>query len=141
MDITMKELNTPAEIAALNTVIAFIDEQLEAVGCPMKIQMQLELAAEEIFVNIASYAYAPGTGSALIRMGIADDPLTAVIIFTDSGVQYDPLAKEDPDIHMSAKERKIGGLGIFLTKKTMDEVTYEYKDGHNILTLKKRLSL
>ena len=135
----MKELEITASTDGLNTVIGFIDEQLEAAGCPMKTQMQIELAAEEIFVNIASYAYAPETGMAWIKIGVDGEPLTAEIIFADKGKQYDPLAKEDPDVTLPASARGIGGLGIFLTKKTMDEVTYEYRDGMNILTLKKVL--
>ena len=136
----MKELETAASIDCLSSVIAFIDEQLEAAECPMKIQMQIELAVEEIFVNIASYAYYPGTGSAVIRIDLCGDPLTAVMTFIDKGVKYDPLAKKDPDITLPASERGIGGLGIFLTKKTMDDVSYEYRDGMNILTMKKSLA-
>ena len=101
--------------------------------------MQIDVAVEEIFVNIASYAYAPLTGIAKVRVEISDDPATAVITFIDRGTPYDPLAKKDPDIHASADERSIGGLGIFMTKKMMDEVKYEYRDGENILVLKKKL--
>ncbi|MBR5088634.1 MAG: ATP-binding protein [Ruminiclostridium sp.] len=134
-----KELETEASVDNLDAVIGFITGELEAVDCPMPLQMQTELAVEEIFVNIASYAYAPGTGNAVIRIGISDEPRTAEITFIDSGVKYDPLAKEDPDITLSASERGIGGLGIFLTKKNMDEVSYEYRDGKNIFTMKKHL--
>ena len=94
MEIMMKELEISAAVDELDTVIGFIDEQLEAAECPMNIQMQIELSVEEIFVNIASYAYAPGTGNATIKMRIYGEPLTAEIVFIDSGVQYDPLAKE-----------------------------------------------
>ena len=135
----MKEL----EISALNEnttqVLAFVDEQLEAVGCPMKIQMQIDLAMEEIFVNIANYAYDPDVGPATVRVSISEKPQIVDITFIDHGVPYDPLAKEDPDITLSAEEREIGGLGIFMVKKSMDDVKYEYRDGHNILTLKKGL--
>lgn len=139
MDKTFKELDINASVDNLNAVTAFIDEQLEAADCPMKIQMQIELAVEEIFVNIANYAYAPGTGDAVIKMRVAGEPPTAEITFADSGMKYDPLAKEDPDVTLPAKDRRIGGLGIFLTKKTMDEVAYEYRDGKNIFTMKKIL--
>ncbi|MBQ9482944.1 MAG: ATP-binding protein [Ruminiclostridium sp.] len=137
MDI--KELETEASVEKLDDVTAFIDAQLEAAECPMRTQMQIELAVEEIFVNIANYAYAPGTGNAVIRVGISDEPCVAEITFIDRGMQYDPLAKEDPDITLPAHERSIGGLGIFLTKKTMDELSYEYRDGMNIFTMKKSL--
>ena len=140
MEIPVKELVTAASVDNLETVTEFVDEQLEAADCPMNIQLQVELAVEEIFVNIASYAYAPGTGNATVRVGISGEPATAEITFMDSGVQYDPLAKDDPDVNLPASERDIGGLGIFLTKKNMDEVAYEYRDGMNVFTMKKILT-
>ena len=103
----------------------------------MKQQMQIDIAAEEIFVNIAHYAYTPGTGEATICVELYQDPSAIEITFIDQGVPYDPLAKPDPDVTLSAKERKIGGLGIFMVKKSMDEVRYEYLDGCNVLTIKK----
>lgn len=137
----MKELEIEALTENLPQVLAFVDEQLEAADCPMKIQMQIDIAVEEIFVNIAHYAYAPKVGSAIVRVEMLPDPPSADITFIDSGIPYDPLAKADPDITLSAEERQIGGLGIFMVKKSMDDVKYEYLDGHNILTLKKGLVL
>ena len=134
----MKELVLDAITENLDAVISFVTEQLEAVGCPMKVQMQLEIAVEELFVNIAYYAYAPETGTAMIRTEITSD--TAEITFIDSGVQYDPLAKPDPDVTLPASERQIGGLGIFMVKKSMDDMRYEYTDGNNILTIVKKLN-
>jgi anti-sigma regulatory factor (Ser/Thr protein kinase) len=133
----LEELEIEATVANLPRVLGFIDRHLEANGCPIRVMMQIDMAAEEIFVNIANYAYAPGKGMAKIRVDSVADPLGVVITFTDSGVQYDPLAKEDPDVTLSAEERKIGGLGIFLVKSTMDDMTYEYNNGQNILRLKK----
>lgn len=124
----------------LPQVMEFVDSQLEQVGCGIRDQMQIDVAVEEIYINIASYAYSPGTGSVVVRVEIAPDPLTAIITFIDHGVPYDPLAKEDPDVTLSAEERQIGGLGIFMVKQSMDDVVYEYKDGQNMLTLKKKLS-
>ncbi len=135
----MKELIIDAATENLDEVMSFITEQLEAVDCPMKTQMQIEVAVEELFVNIAHYAYAPDTGTAKIRTEITAD--TAEITFIDSGVQYDPLAKPDPDVTLSAAERQIGGLGIYMVKKSMDDVRYEYKDGQNILTITKGIQL
>ena len=135
----MKELEIEALTENLPQVLAFIDEQLEAADCPMKIQIQIDIAVEEIFVNIAHYAYAPETGKAMVRIETLADPPSVDITFIDNGVPYDPLAKADPDITLSAEERQIGGLGIFMVKKSMDDVKYEYLDGHNILTLKKGL--
>ena len=135
----MKELEIEALVDNLTDVLAFVDEQLEAVDCPMKIQMQIDVAVEEIFVNIANYAYGTETGKAMLRVEILPDPPSVDITFIDNGIPYDPLAKADPDITLSAEERPIGGLGIFMVKKSMDDVRYEYLDGHNILTLKKGL--
>ncbi len=123
----------------LEKVQAFVEERLEAAGCPMKAQMQIGVAVEEIFVNIAHYAYAPDKGNATVRVEVSEDPVTVTITFIDQGVPYDPLAQNDPDVTLPAEQRDIGGLGIFLTKQLMDDVNYEYRDGKNILTLKKNL--
>ena len=133
----MKELEIEAIAENLSEVLAFVDEQLEAADCPMKIQMQIDIAVEEIFVNIAHYAYKPGTGKAVVRVETLPDPPSVDITFIDNGIPYDPLAKEDPDITLSAEERPIGGLGIYLVKTTMDSVAYEHKDGQNVLTIEK----
>ena len=119
---------------------AFVEERLEAADCPMKARMQISLAVEEIFVNIAHYAYAPEKGMATVRVEISEDPVTVTITFLDHGVPFDPLAKTDPDLSLDAEKRQIGGLGIFLTRQFMDDVAYAYKNGQNILTLKKKLS-
>ena len=136
----MKELVIEAERKNLIQVQAFIDEQLEAVGCPMLMQTAIDIAVEELFVNIASYAYGPEIGIAVVQVSVYEEPLSVEITFIDNGKQYDPLAKPDPDTTLSVKERKKGGLGIFMVKKSMDNVNYEYKDGKNILTIKKNLS-
>ena len=123
----------------LEEVLAFLGERLETADCAPKARMQLEVAVEEIFVNIASYAYNPEKGKATVRVEVSGDPLGVTITFIDHGVPYDPLAKEDPDVTLSAEERSIGGLGIFMTKQLMDDVLYEYKDGQNILRIKKSI--
>ena len=133
----MKELTLEARVDSLPRVLAFVDEYLESLDCSMKVQMQIDVAVEEIYVNVASYAYAPETGSVTITLETADAPRSVTITFTDSGVPYDPLAKEDPDVTLSADERKIGGLGIYMVKKTMDSMTYEYKNKQNVLKLTK----
>ena len=136
---TMKELDIEARVENLDEVLAFVDEQLEQLDCSMKQQMQIDVAVEEIFVNIAHYAYNPVVGAATIRVEVEEDPLTVVMTFIDGGVPYDPLAKEDPDVTLAANDRQIGGLGIFMVKKSMDDVIYNYEDGKNILTIKKQL--
>ena len=123
----------------LPRVLSFIDGHLEQAGCPVKAQMQIDVAAEEIFVNIAHYAYAPDRGKAVVRVEVSGDPVTVSLTFIDHGVPYDPLLREDPDVTLPAEERQIGGLGVFLVKQTMDDVNYVYRDGKNILTLKKGL--
>lgn len=135
----MKELIVEADRKNLNKVQAFIDEELEAVDCPMLTQTAIDIAVEELFVNIASYAYDTGIGTAVVQVTVNEEPLSVEITFIDNGRQYDPLAKADPDTTLSAGQRKKGGLGIFMVKKSMDDVIYEYKDGKNILTIKKKL--
>ena len=135
----MKKLEIEALNDNLDTVTEFIDELLEEAGCGMNTQLLVDLCVEEIFVNIASYAYAPDVGMAWITAEILQEPKRIRIAFSDTGMQYDPLANEDPDITLSAEERKIGGLGVFLVKKNMDSVRYEYTGGHNILTVEKNL--
>ncbi len=132
-----KELTLDAAVENLDTVLAFVDEKLKAVDCPPRIQMQIDVAVEELFVNIANYAYAPGSGSATIRAETFSGPRRVSVTLIDSGTPYNPLEKPDPDVTLSAEERQIGGLGIFMVKKSMNEMTYEYRDGKNVLTIVK----
>lgn len=133
----MFELTLDAVVENLDEVLAFLDQHLEELDCPMRLQLQLDVAIEEIFVNVAHYAYAPNKGDVTVQFSSEDD--VATITFIDSGVPYDPLAKPDPDITLSAEQREIGGLGIYMVKKTMDEMRYEYRDGQNVLTMVKKL--
>ena len=135
----MKELTIAATVENIEIVTDFVNEQLEALGCPMKAQMQIDIAIDELFGNIAHYAYNPEIGKATVRVEVIEDPLAVTITFIDNGVPYDPLAKADPDTTLSAEERDIGGLGIYMVKKSMDDITYEYKDGQNILKIKKKI--
>lgn len=138
LSFTRDELILPAKVENLDEVQAFVGERVGE-DCSPKAQMQLDLAVEEIFVNIANYAYAPGEGKAAIRVQVSEEPRRVDVTFRDRGVPYNPLEKEDPDVTALAAERKLGGLGIFLTKQLMDEVQYEYRDGQNVLTLTKNL--
>ncbi len=119
----------------LNEVLSFIDAKLEAIQCPMKAQMKIDVAVEEIFINIASYAYGNEVGNAEIILDINDSNTKATITFVDEGIPYNPLEKDDPDTTLSADERQIGGLGIFIVKKSMDSVEYKNQEGKNILTI------
>ncbi len=132
-----KTIKVPAELDKVYDVQDFVNSVLEAHDCGMKAQMQIEIAVEELFVNIAHYAYPNGKGDAEISVGVDDG--VASITFRDSGIPYDPLAKEDPDVTKKAEDRSIGGLGIYMVKKSMDEMLYRYEDGHNILTIRKKL--
>ena len=133
----MRELTIPALLENLPEVTAFVDGLLAELECPLNTQYEIDVAVDELFTNISSYAYAPETGSATIQIEVFEDPRSVAITFIDSGVPYDPLAKPDPDITLSAEERQIGGLGIYMVKQSMDEVTYDYKDGQNILNIRK----
>lgn len=135
----MKQIRIPAKTEKLEEVLAFVNTQLEQLDCPMKIQTQLDIAVEEIFVNIAHYAYPEKDGEAYILLEITEEPISVRITFIDNGKPYDPLAREDPDVTLSAEERQIGGLGIYMVKKSMDAVNYEYKNGQNILTIQRNI--
>ena len=135
----MKQIKVKADTAELDNVLSFADAILEELGCSVKAQMQIDIAIEEIFVNIAHYAYPEAEGEAVIYVEPGEGSSSVTITFEDEGIQYDPLKNEDPDITLSSEERAIGGLGIFMVKKSMDDIAYEYKDGHNILTIKKNL--
>lgn len=135
----MWELEIDARTEYLEQVLTFVDEHLEMHGCPAKAKMQIDIAVEEIFINISHYAYNPEIGKATVRVEIMKEPLSVVLTFLDQGIPYDPLAKADPDVTLSAQEREIGGLGIYMVKKSMDEVEYAYQDGRNILRIRKKL--
>ena len=135
----MKEITVNADRSHLDKVQHFIQTELEVVACPMKIGLQIALAVEEIFVNIADYAYHPNTGAVTIRSTIQKNVPAIEIQFLDEGKPYNPLEKPDADTTLNSEDRAIGGLGILLIKKTMDHVQYEYKDGMNILTIQKNL--
>ena len=133
----MKEITLRAETENLNQVLDFVNGLLEEKNCPMYVVLELDIAVEELFVNIAHYAYTPEKGDATIRVSFENEDV--IITFIDSGIPYNPWAKEDPDTTLSLEERQIGGLGIYMVKKSMDEVDYEYRDGKNVVTIKKKI--
>ena len=133
------ELTVDATLDNLRLVNAFLEEHLEEADCPLKAQMQIAVAAEEIYVNIAHYAYAPETGTVTLRLELQEEPPAVTLTFLDSGIPFNPLDRTDPDVSLPAEEREIGGLGIFMTRKSMDDLRYEFRDGQNVLTLIKRL--
>lgn len=127
----------PAELENLPAVMGFVEDALDAARVPMKEKMQLILAVEELCANVVNHATAPGEGKMTVRIEMRGDPSEAIVRILDDGAPFDPLAAEDPDVTLPEGERGIGGLGIFLAKKNVDQMTYEYRDGQNILTLRK----
>jgi anti-sigma regulatory factor (Ser/Thr protein kinase) len=134
----MKELKIEARIENLDTILAFVNVELEKVQCSPKIRRQIFIVTEELFVNIAHYAYTPALGFAIIRIMVSESEIC--LEFEDSGRPYNPLAKVDPDITASAEDRPIGGLGIFMVKKIMDTVEYRYDGDRNLLLIKKTIT-
>ena len=136
---TGSSITLPAAVENIGKITAFIEGKLEERDCPIKKAMEISLVVDEIMANVAMYAYAPGTGDVTVQFGFEEESRTVSVTFIDSGVAFDPLAKEDPDVTLPAEERKIGGLGIFLVKKTMDEVTYRRENDQNILCIRKKI--
>ena len=135
----MKELTLAATLDNIEVVTAFIDEQLEALDCSMKALMQIDIAIDELFGNIAHYAYGDAAGEATVRFDFDEATRMASIAFIDGGVPFNPLEKAEPDVTLSAEERAIGGLGIFMVKKSMDKLEYSHENGYNVLTVHKQI--
>ena len=132
-----EELVIEAIVDNLNAVNLFVHKSIEQFEVSKRTLMQLDLVVEEIFVNIASYAYSPNTGLVKILLKTDIEPLSISLTFIDSGVPYNPLEKSDPDVNLSVDDRQIGGLGIFLTKNFVDDISYQFVDGQNVLHLTK----
>lgn len=136
----MDQMTVSAVVENVKAVTRFVNERLDSLGCSDRIRVLVDVAVDEIFSNIAHYAYEAGTGTATVRVEVEENPLSMVITFIDHGVPFDATTGERPDTtKLPKKERPIGGLGLFLVKNTMDDVTYEYKDGQNILTIRKKI--
>ena len=135
----MKELTVDAVPESLRQVKAFVDAELAALDCPVDTRRQVDVVIDEVFANIARYAYEGAAGSVMLRFEAEQTPRAVTLTFFDGGVPFNPLERDDPDTTLSAEEREIGGLGIFMVKKNMDEVSYVRQDGQNILTMKKNL--
>ena len=130
-----KEVRLEATIENAEKAVNFLAEQLETVGCDPKENRKIQLAVEELLVNVASYAYPDGGG--YVTLGVSPEDPAVTIEIWDSGIPYDPLKKADPDKNIPLRERKIGGWGIYLAKRLMDEISYEYVDGKNHVTMRK----
>ena len=136
----MREMTVNADVDQIARVTDFVNEHLAGLGCSEQVRIQMDVAIDEIFGNIARYAYNPETGKATVRVNVEEDPLRVVISFIDDGKPFDPLAAEIPDTTaLPARERPIGGLGLFMVKKMMDDISYSYRNGQNILTILKKI--
>ena len=135
----MKKLTMKAERENIPEVIDFIDRELDELGCSEKTKAQINIAIDELYGNIASYAYGEVSGEVTVIIDRDSTPGAVSISFQDEGKPFNPLESGEPDVTLSARERKVGGLGIFLVRKSMDDVLYEYRDGKNILTIRKTL--
>lgn len=137
----MKEITVPANLDSIAIVTDFINAELETVNCSERDRIQIDVVVDEVFGNIAKYAYDQEEGDATLLVEVSDEPCAISITFIDHGKPYNPLDNhKTPDTTLKAKERKIGGLGVYMTKKIMDEVTYEYKDQCNRLTIRKMIT-
>ena len=135
----MKELTVDAVLENIPSVTAFIDGQLEALDCSMKAQMQIDVAIDELFSNIARYAYPDGPGKATVGIEFDEENRMCSVVFSDEGIPFDPLAQQAPDTSLPLMDRPVGGLGIFLVKKTMDAMEYERRGDRNVLVIRKKI--
>lgn len=132
------EITVDADTGSLDKVTDFINNMLVRHGCPNKTIIQIDIIIDELFSNIAYYAYPKGTGDVTVKIEIIREQTpAAVITFTDCGIPYNPLERDNPDTTLSARERKIGGLGIFIVRKNVDDISYEYAGSRNILRIKR----
>ncbi|ONI38017.1 histidine kinase [Candidatus Epulonipiscium fishelsonii] len=135
----MKEMTVKGTIENIDKITEFVNAQLNKLDCPPKTQVQIDIAIDELFSNIARYAYNPSIGLVTVKVEILEENLAVIITFIDNGKPHDPLRRKDPDVTLSADEREIGGLGIFMVKKSMDKISYEYKNGQNVLSIQKNI--
>ncbi len=135
----MNEITLEATVENIVVVTRFVDEYLDSVRCPEKVRVQIDIVIDELFGNIAHYAYGEGKGDVTVRVEMQDNPRAVCVTFIDGGVAYNPLGKGDPDVTLSAEEREVGGLGIYMVKRSMDWVRYEYREGKNVLVVGKEM--
>lgn len=131
---SFEEISLKPSLDNLDQVTDFIDNLLSEGGVSNKLIFKVNMAIDEIYSNIARYS---GATEARVGCNVAENKVS--LRFVDNGSPYDPTVKEDPDTTLSADEREIGGLGIYMVKKIMDDISYEYKDGRNILILEKNI--
>ena len=135
----MRELTVEANTKSIPTIIDLINEELDQLGCSPKSKAQIDIAVDEVFSNIANYAYGEEDGQVTVRLEAENNGQAVNLVFLDKGMPFNPLEHDDPNVLLPARERRSGGLGIYIVKNSMDEIRYEYKDGKNILTIRKTL--
>jgi anti-sigma regulatory factor (Ser/Thr protein kinase) len=144
----MKNIIISADKEELNAVLDFINKNLDFLNPSPKFRMELELSVEEAFSNIANYAYSIKNSNnqrnnpediVTVNYHVEKNPLKVVVEFLDYGTPFNPLKTQDPDTSLSSEDRSIGGLGIFLIKKNVDNIEYKYENNKNILILEKNL--
>ena len=135
----MRELTVEANTKSIPTIIDLINEELDQLGCSPKSKAQIDIAVDEVFSNIANYAYGEEDGQVTVRLEAENNGQVVNLVFLDKGMPFNPLEHDDPNVLLPARERRSGGLGIYIVKNSMDEIRYEYKDGKNILTIRKTL--
>ena len=133
------EKTVPARMEYMEELIRDVDRYMADRGCT-GIPGKIEIALEEIFTNIASYAYGKEAGELSLNCLVERGTGNLLLRFKDRGKPFNPLAREDPDLTLALEERPVGGLGIYMVKQFVDEADYEYRDGFNILTLRKRIA-
>ena len=135
----MKELTVTTSLDQIKPVTDFVNAQLAGYGCAEEIRLELDVAIDEIFGNIIKYAYVPETGPVTIRTDV-EEPHCLVITFIDRGIPFNPLTRENPNLSQPLKDRSIGGLGLYIVKNIMDDISYRFEDGQNILTVRKNIA-
>ena len=135
-----KELELDATLENWDNVKKFVKEMLEETHCKRDDERTLQMAIEEIYINIVNYAYAPNVGKVNIVGIFENDEYSIILQFIDEGKPFNPLEMDDPDFSIATEDREVGGFGIFIVREMVDDISYEYKDGKNILTVKKNLT-
>ena len=136
----MREMTVSASPDQIDAVMDFVNGQLEEMDCPEETRIDVDVAVDELLGNIVQYAYRPGTGTVTVRVDTAKNPAAVTITFADRGSPFNPLAKEAPDTtSLPARERPMGGLGLYLVQSLVDEITYARRDGQNVLTVHKEI--
>ena len=140
----MRSAAVEASMEHLNRVMSVTEEILEQAGCGEDDRRLIGISVEELFTNIASYAYGESKGKVWLTWDIrraGEDRKEAVIRFQDEGFPYDPFEREDPDLNLPVEKRPVGGLGIFMVKQFMDDIGYEYKEGRNVTVIRKTIAV